>query len=110
RDAQTPTDGPSRAAMLGQLGKDLLEAGLPAAAEPVLRECLALREQKLPEDYRTFNARSLLGEALARQKKYAEAEPLLVQGYEGLRQLGAKVPATRSFVYPTQVLEWLVQL
>ena len=31
------------------------------------------------------NARSLLGESLIGQKKYADAEPLVLSGYEGLR-------------------------
>jgi serine/threonine protein kinase/tetratricopeptide (TPR) repeat protein len=92
-----------------RLGKGLLDAGLPAEAEPVLRECLAIREKQLPEDWRTCNARSLLGKALADQKKYPEAVPLLVQGYEGLKKMGAKVPAD-SFVHATDALEWLVQL
>jgi hypothetical protein len=35
----------------------------------------------------------VLGSVLLAQKKYAEAEPLLVSGYEGLRDRIAKVPA-----------------
>ena len=37
--------------------------------------------------------RSLLGGALLGQKKYAEAEPLLVSGYEGMHDRVAKIPA-----------------
>ena len=36
---------------------------------------------------------SLLGAALAGQKKYAEAEPLLIGGYEGLKAREARIPA-----------------
>jgi hypothetical protein len=50
-----------------------------------LRACLAIREKKLPDDWRRFNAQSLLGGSLLGQQKYAEAEPLLVQGYEGMK-------------------------
>ena len=36
---------------------------------------------------------SLLGAALAGQKKYAEAEPLLIAGYAGLKARAARIPA-----------------
>ena len=45
----------------------------------------------LPDDWRTFNARSLLGGSLLGQKKYAEAEPLLLSGYEGMKQREDKI-------------------
>ena len=35
----------------------------------------------------------MLGASLAGQKKYAEAEPFLVQGYEGLKERKGKIPA-----------------
>jgi serine/threonine-protein kinase len=56
-----------------------------AEAEELLRECLAIREEKLPESWLRFNAMSLLGGALAGQGKYEEAAVLLVEGYEGMR-------------------------
>jgi hypothetical protein len=34
----------------------------------------------------TFDAQSMLGGSLLGQKQYAEAEPLLLKGYEGLKQ------------------------
>jgi hypothetical protein len=58
----------------------------------VLRECLTLREKAEPEAWQTFNARSMLGRALLGQKKYAEAEPLLLTGYAGMREREAKIP------------------
>ena len=36
---------------------------------------------------------SILGSSLAGQKKFTEAEPLLVSGYEGLRQREGTMPA-----------------
>src|SRR5439155_20309113 len=86
-----------------------MQAGRPAEAEPVLRECLALREKTQPDDWITFHNRSLLGGALLAQKKPAEAEPLLLQGYEGLKQREAKIPAA-SKVRVAEALERLVQL
>src|SRR5439155_45321 len=42
-------------------------------AEPVLRQCLALREKLEPDTWTTFNTRSMLGGALLGRQKYAEA-------------------------------------
>ena len=77
---------------LASVGDDLLKHGQDAAAEKVLRECLTIRTKKQPDDWRTFNTRSMLGGALVGQKKYAEAEPLLLQGYEGMKQREAAIP------------------
>ncbi len=62
------------------------------AAEAVLRECLAIREKKAPDEWSTFNTKSLLGEALLGQQKYADTEPLLLAGYEGLKRRAHKIP------------------
>ena len=40
-----------------------------------------------------FHTMSQLGAALAGQKKYAEAEPLLIDGYDGMKAREAKIPA-----------------
>ena len=71
----------------------LLEQGKPAEAEALARECLAILEKKLPDDWQSFDARSALGGGLLAQKRYAEAEPLLLSGYEGLKQRREKIPA-----------------
>src|SRR5262249_17937698 len=57
----------------------------------------------------TFNAKSLLGGALLGQKKYADAERLLLAGYEQMKQREDKIPAQARF-YLTQALARLVQL
>jgi serine/threonine protein kinase/tetratricopeptide (TPR) repeat protein len=62
-------------------------------AEPLLRRALAIRQKKLPDDWATFDTRSMLGGVLLDLKKYDEAEPLLVSGYEGLEARAAKIPA-----------------
>jgi tetratricopeptide (TPR) repeat protein len=64
-----------------------------AEAETLLRDCLELREKKLPDEWQRFHTMSQLGAALAGQKKYAEAEPLLIQGYEGLKAREATISA-----------------
>ncbi len=78
---------------LARLATALLDAGKHVEAERPARECLALREQLIPDDWRTFNARSILGGSLLGQSKYAEAEPLLLSGYEGMKQREGRIPA-----------------
>jgi hypothetical protein len=57
----------------------------------------------------TFNAQSMLGDALNGQKKYAEAEPLLVSGHAGLKQREAKIP-TQGKVRLTEAVQRLIDL
>jgi serine/threonine protein kinase len=88
-------DGPqaqSAAALLAGLGLNLLQQKKYDQAEQVLRECLAIREKQLPDSWLTFNTRSMVGGALLGQKEYADAEPLLIEGYEGLLKLQAQIP------------------
>jgi tetratricopeptide (TPR) repeat protein len=103
-----PND-PRLATLLEKIGFDLLKAGLSIEAEKLLCECLTIRTKKLPDDWSTFNAQSLLGDALLAQKKYAEAEPRLVQGYEGMKQREAKIPPPAK-VRLTEAGERLVRL
>jgi serine/threonine protein kinase/Tfp pilus assembly protein PilF len=80
------------AGALAVLGYMLLKQQKDTAAEPFLRECLAIREQKMPDEWGRYNTVSVLGGALLGQKKYAEAEPLLLQGYEGMKQRESQNP------------------
>lgn len=57
----------------------------------------------------TFHTKSLLGGSLAGQKNYAEAEPLLLSGYEGMREREAKIPPEGK-PRLTEALERIVQL
>ena len=45
-----------------------------------------------PTSESTFNTMSLLSGALAGQKQHAAAEPLLLQGFEGMKQRAGKIP------------------
>jgi hypothetical protein len=86
-----------------------LQQNKPVEAESLLRECLAIRGKKQPGDWGTSSVKSTLGGALAGQNKYAEAEPLLLQGYEELKDREAKIPA-HGKIRLVQALERLVQL
>jgi eukaryotic-like serine/threonine-protein kinase len=94
---------------LAELARDRLNEAKFTEAEGPARGCLALREREIPDDWRTFNARSMLGGCLLGQKKYAEAEPLLSSGYDGLKQREAMIPPEGK-PRLKEALERLVQL
>jgi hypothetical protein len=99
---------PTYAFALAALGQNLLWQQKYADAETTLRDSLALSGTK-QGDWVTFYTRSLLGDALLGQRRYAEAEPLLLAGYEGLKQREATIPANAKKAL-TEALERLVQL
>ena len=87
-----PKDSPQLAGMLAEVGQSLVQQKKWTEAEPLLRECLGIREKAQPDAWATFNTRSRLGGALLGQKKYAEAEPLLRNGYDGMKQRETTIP------------------
>jgi hypothetical protein len=89
---ELPKDSPERAGLLAQTAMALLRQKQWAEAEPMIDERLTIREQALPDDWSTFNAKSMLGGALLGQRKYAEAEPLLLDGYRGMQARRATIP------------------
>ncbi len=102
-------DSPQLAQGLAMFGTFLLKSRAYAEAEPLLRECLAIRQEAQPDMWSTFNTKSVLGGALLGQKKNAEAEPLLLAGYEGIKKREATIPP-QGKVRLTEALERLVQL
>ena len=90
----SPSDSLALAGDLTWLGLNLFNQRKWVEAEPVLRESLKIRETKQPDDWMTFNTRSLLGGTLLGQRKYAEAEPLVAGGYEGIKTREARIPAS----------------
>jgi eukaryotic-like serine/threonine-protein kinase len=56
-----------------------------AGAEQVFRDCLAIRKKTMPESWQRYNTESQLGICLVGQKKYSEAEPVLLSAYEGMK-------------------------
>jgi tetratricopeptide (TPR) repeat protein len=55
-------------------------------AESVLRAALSVLERAFPDSRERFDCQNLLGQSLAAQTKYAEAETLMLAGYEGMSQ------------------------
>ena len=102
-------DSPVLAADLVDLGRNLLKQSKWSEAETFLREGLGIRVKAIPDDYRRFNADSLLGGALLGQGHFAEAESLIVGGYEGMKACEAKIPS-RSKYHLSDAEELVVRL
>jgi len=77
-------------------------------AEPLYRECLAMREKDCPNAWYTYYTRMLLGATLLGKRKYVEAEPLLVMGYEGMREREGSIRDRNKVL--AESLQYFVQL
>jgi tetratricopeptide (TPR) repeat protein len=75
------------------LGQNLLLQRRYTEAELAARESLGYLEKETPDLWYRFHAMSMVGGALMGQRRYTEAEPLLVQGYEGMKQREAFINA-----------------
>jgi eukaryotic-like serine/threonine-protein kinase len=80
-----------------------------AQSEPLAREAMENYRKKKPDDWARFRAESLLGASLAGHKKYADAEPLLVEGYEGMLARKDRIAVPDRY-HLDRAREWLVQL
>jgi tetratricopeptide (TPR) repeat protein len=85
------------AGALADLAHVLVLEGKHVEAQPFALECLTIRQQAIPENWRTFNIQSILGGSLLGQFKYADAEPLLLAGYDGLKKCEDKIPPAGKF-------------
>jgi eukaryotic-like serine/threonine-protein kinase len=86
-----------------------LSQGKFAESEPLAREAVKFDRKALPEDWHRFRAESLLGASLAGLKKYTEAEPLLLAGYQGLAAQKNRMGAS-DWYHVDRAHEWLVKL
>jgi serine/threonine protein kinase/tetratricopeptide (TPR) repeat protein len=75
-----------------RLGRSLSKQQKYVEAESFLREALKTGEAQLADDWKMFMIKSELGSSLLGQKKFALAEPLLTQGYEGMKERAANIP------------------
>jgi len=115
-------DRPMTMDAIDSLGYTYLYEKKYADAERVLRESLARREKAMPQSWHRFDVQSMLGGALAGQRRFAEAEPLIVGGYEHMHEQISSIPAYNrdslteagqrvvdlyaAWNKPTQAAEW----
>jgi serine/threonine protein kinase len=114
-------NSPQYAYQLEGLGLDLLEQQQWVEAEKVVRECQALQTKlfdtapTMPttgslkvSPWRVAHAKSMLGKTLVGQKKFAQAETLLLEGYQGMKSQEGTIPkAFQSCLQ--EAASWLAQ-
>lgn len=110
-------------ASLGQVR--VLQKHYPEA-ESDLRRALTTYEKARPDTWERYNCESVLGASMAGQTRFAEAEPLLVAGYEEMMQRQATMTAAdranlrdagerivqlyQHWGKPEQAAEWRIKL
>jgi len=74
------------------------KTGRGREGESILRQAVKLRTDSLPADHFWVSiAKGALGECLVREKRFAEAQPLLLESFTTLTaRLGARDPRTRE--------------
>jgi tetratricopeptide (TPR) repeat protein len=77
-------------------------------AEPLARQVVDLERKRWPDDPARFRAETLLGASLGGEKKYAEAEPLLIHGYQGMLARKDRIAAPDRDELD-QAREWLMR-
>jgi len=108
--ATLPKDSRQLAVQLVNIARQLLKLNAWSDAEIALREVLPIRERRDPDNWGAFNTRFMLGQALLGQQKFDEASPLLIQGFEGVKQRESQIPPIQIAVDLIEALERLVRL
>jgi eukaryotic-like serine/threonine-protein kinase len=109
-----------RRRVLGQEHPDTLETaaslalayqaqGKFAASEALAREIIEIDRKKLLDDWQRFYAGSLLGASLAGQKRFAESEPLLLEGYRGMDARKGRIGIPEQYLLEL-ARKWIVQM
>ena len=93
-----PQDALTFALPLTELGMILNKLDRPREAEASVRQATEIRTRLLPPGHRLIaSSRAALGEALRLQKRYSEAERILVDSYEILKSAwGEQHPRTKE--------------
>jgi hypothetical protein len=95
-DVQRRVTGPdviNTVVTISNLGWVRLQQRRYADAERTFREAATILHRTEPSAWERFNVDSMLGASLAAQKKFEEAEPLLMSGYNGM---GTGRPSTNA--------------
>jgi tetratricopeptide (TPR) repeat protein len=94
-------------------GRHLLAEGNYVESEAFLRQLLDGQSKARPGSEESCRAQRLLGASLIGQARYAEAEPLVLDGYIGMKKWwdvqGEPVTPYRT-LFEVEALQWLVQL
>jgi serine/threonine-protein kinase len=110
----------ARRRVLGAMHPDTLQSQISLGVAEILQlkyteaegslrgTCDAYEQAKL-QVWQRYYCEAMLGASLEGQKRFAEAEPLLVSGYQGLRARENSIPANARNAL-TRAGEWLARL
>ncbi|MBL8820641.1 MAG: tetratricopeptide repeat-containing protein, partial [Planctomyces sp.] len=113
RRMQSPREAEERrlrASFLLIAASSLIHFDRADEAEPMAREAVAIRQELMPDKWGYFNALSHLGESLLGHGKLAEAEPLLRDGYLGMKERAETMPAAYKATIIREANQRLVKL
>jgi eukaryotic-like serine/threonine-protein kinase len=80
-----------------------------AESEALAREATEFLRKRQPNDWQRYRAESVWGASLAGQKRFAEAEPLLLAGYHGMLVRKERIAAPDRY-HLNRARQWLMQL
>lgn len=100
---------PTTAVSSLDLGLAYVSEGKFVDSEYLAREDLNFYQKQAPDDWHRYRAMSQLGASLAGEKKYAEAEPLLLEGYQGMLARKDRISVPDRY-HLDRAHEWLIQL
>ena len=86
-----------------------ISQGKFAESEPLAREVMEFTRKKQADGPARFFAESLLGASLAGQKKYTDAEPLLLEGCQGMLARKDRIAVPDQYQVD-QTREWTIHL
>jgi tetratricopeptide (TPR) repeat protein len=95
---------------LGVLFNNLMRQKKFTDAESVARERLAVRAKNFPDAWSCFQVKTFVGDALVGQKRFPEAEALLLEGYQGIKARENSIPSAIRAHSLSRALERVVKL
>jgi tetratricopeptide (TPR) repeat protein len=101
---------PGIAEVASLLARLRLARSAPEESEGLARRALAIRMDRHPDHWTRFDALSLLGASLAGQGKLAEAESMLLEAYNGLKERQERIPYLWRKKRPAEAAGRLVEL
>jgi tetratricopeptide (TPR) repeat protein len=103
------SEHPDTMASAADLALAYQSQGKFAESKALAREALEFDRKKQPDDWQRFRAESLLGASWAGQKKYVEAERLLLEGYQGMLARKDRIDVP-DWYQLDRAREWIIQL
>ncbi len=110
RREQFPVEHADTLAAMCSLAETQIKLGRISEAEALLQACRPVLERTFPGRTVTLNACSLAGEVLLAQKRFSDAEPLLVQSIEQLLARESANPGRGREIYRQAAGDRILQL